>query len=171
MTSVKFKTLKPVGCGCAHEVEMNLHCPKPRTDENPAYFLNSYRPLGATRKGRKIAEEIRSPRFVDNSIRHEPDFQHQFPAITGLCRPHKLVDRVRIGDRIAYVTTKYLGRRHLVAILEVIHVARSHQDAAQWYRRYAGGKLPRNCVVPKKSGSARGTCSLSEQGNDLPRVG
>lgn len=111
------------------------------------FFLNSYHPLCETEQGRAVAAQHRIPPFVDYSIRREPDFQHPFPSITGLCRCDLLVGRAEEGDFIAYVTVKSAGPRRLVAILQVLHKMPTHAAAADWYRR-EGLDLPTNCVVP-----------------------
>lgn len=113
----------------------------------PQYFLNSYHPLCEFESGCVIAQQTKTPPFADNSIRREPDFQHRFPSISGLCRCDKLVGQAQERDFIAYVTVKSAGPRRLVAILQVLHKMPNHHDAADWYRRKGLG-LPSNCIVP-----------------------
>jgi hypothetical protein len=136
---------KPRPRNCARPAPTSV--PRQRSHAGKTrYFLNSFHPLGATRKGRELALHLGVGPFADNSIRREPDFEHRYPSVTGLCRPHKLVSWVDVGDRIAYVTVKYLGKRFLVALLEVAHIAPDHANAAEWYRSQ-GLPLPSNCVV------------------------
>jgi len=121
--------------------------PPAQPQRTVCFFLNSYHPLCEFRKGREISMQTKTPPFVDNSIRREPDFQHRFPSISGLCRCDKLVGQVQERDFIAYVTVKSAGPRRLVAILQVLHKMPNHSAAADWYRR-KGLDLPSNCVVP-----------------------
>jgi hypothetical protein len=155
-----------IGCGTAPKAPTKAHCgststtpPLPvRRPTSPSYaprsetryFLNSYHPLCETEAGRRIAVEHGVPPFVDYSIRREPDFQNEYPSITGLCRCDKLVGQVQEGDFIAYVTVLKAGPRRLVAILKVLHKLRTHEVAADWYRRKQL-PLPTNCVVPENS--------------------
>ena len=119
----------------------------------PRFYLNSYRPLVSTAHGRRASAQHDIPPFVDGSIRREPDFEHQFPSITCICRAGKFAPRLCVGDFVAYMTLK--GRygndrgrhRRLTAVLKVIHVAESHQAAANWYGA-RGLPLPSNCIVP-----------------------
>ena len=112
----------------------------------PDYFLNSFHPLGESPAGARICAELSIPSFVDYSIRREPDFEHDFPSITGLCRMGKLVNRARVGNSIAYVTTKSAGGYYLVALLRVVKTADDHREAAAFYEE-KNLLLPRNLVV------------------------
>jgi hypothetical protein len=49
-----------------------------------AWFYNSFRPLLNTREGRAAIERFGLPPFIDGSCRREPDFQSEFPSISGL---------------------------------------------------------------------------------------
>lgn len=90
--------------------------------------------------------------FVDGSIRREPDLEHEWPSISCLCRAGKFAPRLAVGDAVAYLTKK--GKygdvpfRHwrLTAVLQVIEVLESHEQAAAWYRNH-GYSLPNNCMV------------------------
>jgi len=110
------------------------------------FFLNSFRPLCETTRGRQICEQNKIPPFVDYSIRREPDFESIFPSITGLCRCDLLISQANENDYVAYVTVKNMGVRHLVAIVQVLHKLKNHTEGADWYRRNRL-PLPRNCVV------------------------
>lgn len=116
------------------------------------YFVNSYRPLAFTRKGRISSESKTIPPFVDGSIRREPDFENQFPSISCLCRTDKFAPRLRVEDIVAYMTVK--GRydsgdahRRLTAVLQVSEIFPTHRNAADWYRQ-KNVSLPNNCLVP-----------------------
>lgn len=92
------------------------------------------------------------PPFVDGSIRREPDFENEYPAITGLCRTNKLIPRLNKLDKVIYITNKvtYNGSRHwgLVAILQVEEIAESHDEAANFYREKSLA-IPQNLMVPE----------------------
>jgi hypothetical protein len=98
------------------------------------------------------AQRHEIPPFVDGSCRREPDFQSQFPSITATCRAGKFAPRLRVGDRIAYLTVRgrYLDSQTLawrfVAVLRVTHRFDSHQAAAEWFRGQSL-PLPSNCFV------------------------
>jgi hypothetical protein len=109
-------------------------------------ILNSYRPLCMSGVGRERAERHGIAPYVDGSIRREPDFECEYPSISGICRCNKLVGRLHKGDVVAYVTLKYGGERRLVSILEVVERFDNHGAAALWYREHTGG-VPRNCMV------------------------
>lgn len=114
-------------------------------------LINTYAPLAATRSGREASECYRIPPFVDGSIRREPDLEHEYPAITCLCRADKFAPRLRVDDRVVYMTRKgryTLSAPHwrLTAILRVARLLDTHAEAAAWYRS-AGMALPNNCMV------------------------
>ncbi|HSY19052.1 MAG TPA: hypothetical protein VK815_11985 [Candidatus Acidoferrales bacterium] len=110
------------------------------------FFLNSFHPLCKNEVGRNICKNNNIAPFVDYSIRREPDFEHNFPSVTGLCRCDKLIGQAEENDFIAYVTVKSAGPRRLVAILQVLHKLKNHSEGADWYHRNRL-PLPRNCVV------------------------
>jgi hypothetical protein len=115
-------------------------------------FLATYRPLVKSLAGREAIRRHALLPFIDGSCRREPDFESRFPSITATCRAGKFAPRLRVGDRIAYLTVKgkYLGSRefgwHLVAVLRVIQHFESHNDAAAWYGQQ-NQPLPSNCFV------------------------
>jgi hypothetical protein len=115
-------------------------------------FLATYRPLVKTRAGRQAIRQHSLLPFIDGSCRREPDFESRFPSITAICRAGNFAPRLRVGDRIAYLTVKgkYLGDSefgwHLGAVLRVIQRFESHNDAAAWYREQSQ-PLPSNCFV------------------------
>ena len=115
-------------------------------------YLITYKPLCKTRMGRTAIQRYGYPPFVDFSIRKEPDFQNPFPAISCLCRPTHMTQKLRVGDRFIYTTVKgtYQGRpdhcNRLVAILKVVESFDTHQEAFEWYRD-GGLPIPRNCMV------------------------
>ena len=102
-----------------------------------AIFLNSYHPLCKYPKGREAIEIFNHKPFVDGSCRREPDFENKFPAITGLCRTDKLINRLNENDLIIYITVKmsYEGLLgwYFVGILQVLRLENNHIDAAEWY--------------------------------------
>ena len=116
-----------------------------------ALYINSYAPLACSALGREAARVHGLPPFVDGSIRREPDLEHEFPAISCLCRADKFAPRLRVSDVVMYLTKKerYGARqphRRLTAVLEVLAVLASHADAAAWYKK-RGMPLPNNCMV------------------------
>jgi hypothetical protein len=113
--------------------------------------LNCYTPLCLSKRGRVVAETKGIPPFVDASCRREPDLEHKYPSITSLCRPGKLIPRLKKGDKVVYVTKKstYGADVHgwrLTAILEVIDVLKNHEQAQEWYKKKIL-PLPSNCMV------------------------
>jgi hypothetical protein len=117
-------------------------------NREPRFFLNSYRPLIATPVGRIASERHEIPPFVDGSIRREPDLQHQWPTISCLCRAGLFAPRLCVNDFVTYITVKGAerGQRRLTAVLKVMHVFDSHDDAARWFRE-RNIPLPSNCMV------------------------
>lgn len=117
-----------------------------------SYYINSYKPLVATKAGREARANYHLPPFIDGSIRREPDLQHDFPAITCLCRAGRFTPRLRIDDVVAYVTkvgrfgTSEKRHQRLTAVLQVIEIFESHLAAASWYTNQ-GMPLPNNCMV------------------------
>lgn len=116
-----------------------------------SFFLNTFCPLAATKPGREASENHGLPPFIDGSIRREPDFEHEFPAISCLCRSDKFAPRLRPGDTIAYISQKArygkpTAHRRLAAILRVTRTLPSHAAGAEWYRA-RGLALPSNCHV------------------------
>ncbi len=115
-------------------------------------FLATYRPLVRTASGRQAIQEHDLLPFIDGSCRREPDFESPFPSITATCRGRNFAPRLRIGDRVAYLTVRgrYLCDRQsgwrLVAVLRVVQRFASHTEAAAWYQRQ-GRPLPSNCIV------------------------
>lgn len=115
-------------------------------------FLATYRPLCRTRKGQEAIQRYALQPFVDGSCRREPDFECEQPSITALCRGRMFAPRLRVGDRIAYITKKgrygkcEFSHWRLVALLTVIERFECHDDAAVWYRERGLG-TPRNCIT------------------------
>lgn len=103
-----------------------------------AVFLNSFTPLCASEMGKRAVSQYNLNPFIDGSCRREPDFEATYPAITSLCRVKKLIPRLKVGDLVIYVTNKKkyydkISERRLVAILEVIHLEETHENAMNWY--------------------------------------
>lgn len=125
---------------------MNKHKVKHAQDVFSVFFTSFY-PLCCTAQGQKAIKTYSLPPFIDGSCRREPDFQNDYPAITGLCRPG-FVDRLDVGDLVIYTTNKkLLGAKKLVAILKVLKVVPNHIIAAEWYRN-KNIDLPNNIMVP-----------------------
>ena len=104
-------------------------------------YLNSFLPICANKFGRNSIISNSLQPFIDGSFRREPDFQNNFPAITQLCRPGKLVPRLKRGDLIIYITKKgNFGNDYphwrFIAILEVIYLCHNHFSAANYYHNY-----------------------------------
>lgn len=115
------------------------------------YFC-TYAPLAQSKAGRIAAATFGLPPFIDGSIRREPDLQHDYPSISCLCRTDRFAPRLRVEDRVVYLTKKSRRNRRephwrMTAILEVFCTLKSHADAASWYRERKL-PLPNNCLVP-----------------------
>lgn len=113
-------------------------------------YLNSFTPLCTTKKGRESSTLYKLPPFVDGSCRREPDFEKEKPPITGLCRPGKLIPRLKPKDLIIYITNKRryynnYGERLFVGILEVEKILPSHEAAMEWYYKN-GFELSQNIM-------------------------
>lgn len=97
-------------------------------------YLTSFYPLSSTKFGKNAVRQLGLKPYVDGSCRREPDFEHEQPCITGLCRP-KFARKLRKSDLIIYVTNKKgIGSRKLVAILQVIEVLKNQEQAFSFYR-------------------------------------
>ncbi len=129
---------------------------QPPSSDSSACYINTFTPLTASAAGRAAMQAQALPAFIDGSIRREPDLEHVFPSISCLCRGDKFAPRLRPNNLVAYMTKK--GRygadvpRHwrLIAVLEVMHLFDSHEDAAAWYTAQ-GCSLPSNCMVDGNS--------------------
>jgi hypothetical protein len=112
-------------------------------------YLTSFYPLCCTAKGRKAIEDNPELRpYIDGSCRREPDFENEYPCITGLCRPG-FAQKLKKNDIIVYVTNKRGVRsRMVVAGLKVIEVFDNHVNTAKWYTIH-GKVLPNNIMVPQ----------------------
>lgn len=123
------------------------------------FFLNSYRPICSTKRGRQAMQKHGLPPFIDSSCRREPDFEASYPSISGLCRVDKFVPRLQVGDQVAYLTCKIRATskgpltRYFVAVLEVVERFERHEDAAAWYGSMAPHP-PSNCIVPSNGPQA-----------------
>jgi len=114
-------------------------------------FLVSYRPLCRTSAGREAIQSYGLRPYIDGSCRREPDFESARPTITCLCRGGLFAPRLRVGDRVAYISKQGVyseGDPHwrLTALLEVRQRFESHFSAAAWFRQ-EGLSVPRNCMV------------------------
>lgn len=110
-------------------------------------YLSSYYPLCSTPYGQRAAIKFQISRFVDGSCRREPDFEHSYPAITGLCRPG-FSKKLKEGDKVIYLTNKKgIKAKYLVAILEVQYKIIGHQEAAREYQKMQILSLPNNLMV------------------------
>lgn len=113
--------------------------------------LNSFRPLCSTLLGIEAIKKYKLPPFIDGSCRREPDFENQFPSITALCRKSKFAPHLRKDDIIVYMTVggKFPPHKyghHLVAILQVVEIYRTHQLGQNAYLK-DGLLTPSNCMV------------------------
>jgi hypothetical protein len=109
-------------------------------------YLTSFSPLCSTDKGLKAISKYDFPSYIDGSCRREPDFQNKYPAITGLCRP-EFAKKLEEGYIVIYSTNKRgVGKRMIVAVLEVINMKSNHEAAASWYKE-KGVDLPNNLMV------------------------
>ena len=98
-----------------------------------AIYLNTYYPINHTEYGRNACENFNIHPLEDGSIRREPDFTHQFPAISGLCRPGAMNQlNLQPGDIVIYKTN---GSHILSAILNIQQQFDDHQTAAEWFTK------------------------------------
>lgn len=114
-------------------------------------FLVSYRPLCRTPAGKKAIERYGLKPYIDGSCRREPDFEAALPTITCLCRGGLFAPRLRVGDRVAYISKQGVYSEEdphwrLTALLEVRRRFESHVSAAAWFRQ-EGLFVPRNCMT------------------------
>jgi hypothetical protein len=114
-------------------------------------YLSSFYPLACTKNGKLAAKLHQLPPFIDGSCRREPDFQNDYPAITGLCRPG-FAKKLSVNDIVIYATNKFgIGSRKIVAALKVINTNfKSHEEAAAWYKEN-GCSIPNNLMVKETS--------------------
>ena len=111
-----------------------------------AIYITSFYPLCSTSQGRKAVTKYNLNPYLDGSCRREPDFMHSFPCITGLCRPN-FVKKLEENDIIIYTTNKAgVGRRLLIAILQVDFVFEDHYKASHWYA-LNNFPIPNNLMV------------------------
>jgi hypothetical protein len=112
----------------------------------PRIYLNSFNPLCCNKIGLKAIENYNFPNYIDGSCRREPDFENEFPSITGLCRPG-FAEKLNEKDIIVYVTNKKgIGSRKIVAVLEVTKMFENHRQAADWYIK-ENKVIPQNIMV------------------------
>jgi len=102
--------------------------------------MTSFTPIIFNNAGKNaVAKFDFLPPYIDGSCRREPDFEQEYPAITGLCRPG-FAAKLNIGDIVIYCTNQRgIGPRKVVAILQVIAKLNTHECAADWY---FGQRLP-----------------------------
>ena len=109
-------------------------------------YLNSFYPLCNNKFGLKAIKKYGFSQYIDGSCRREPDFENEFPCITGLCRP-SFSDKLNKNDLIVYVTNKKgIGSRKIIAVLEVIKIFENHSEAANWYV-HKNKTIPNNLIV------------------------
>ncbi len=109
-------------------------------------YINSFYPLCYNKRGINAIKHYNLSPYIDGSCRREPDFEHQLPCITGLCRPG-FAEKLKEKDTVIYLTNKKgIGVRKIVAILEVIIVCANHQEAAKYYEQQ-NWSLPNNLMV------------------------
>jgi hypothetical protein len=101
---------------------------------NMAVYFSSFTPLCSTKAGKNAIQLHKLKPFIDGSCRREPDFENQFPSITGLCRP-TFSRKLSVGDIVIYGTNIFgIKKRKIVAILIVTAIKIDHIEAAEWYR-------------------------------------
>jgi hypothetical protein len=103
-------------------------------------FLNTFTPISINKIGRNNSKKHNIPPFIDGSCRREPDFQNEMPSITQLCRPGKLVPRLKVGDLVIYLTRlgsydKSVAHWNFVGILQVIDIVDDHTNAEVYYQK------------------------------------
>lgn len=132
------------------------------------FYLNSFIPLITFKERHADIKRLGIPPYVDASCRREPDFESEYPSITGLCRGDKFVTRLRVGDKVVYRTKKgrydYYPELHwrIVAGLEVIAILQTHEHARQWYQE-KGLSLPTNCMVVGNKPKSESECTPLEK--------
>jgi len=100
---------------------------------HPRTYLNSFYPLCCNKLGLIAIKDYGFAKYIDGSCRREPDFENEFPCITGLCRPG-FAEKLNFKDTIVYVTNeKGIGSRKIIAVLEVVGIFENHKQAADWY--------------------------------------
>lgn len=116
-------------------------------------FLNSYKPLCATKIGREAIENYKQLPFVDASNRREPNLEGDFGSISSLCRRGLLISKLNLGDKVVYITKKGrykegIADRHwcLTTIFEIINECSTHKEAAEWFKQ-KNIIIPSNCIV------------------------
>jgi len=109
------------------------------------HYLRTFHPLCSTNAGVEAVENHQLPPYIDGSCRREPDFQNQFPCITGLCTP-RFSKLLNVGDIVVYATIMMSDSKMVVAVLEVIETVESHVEAKEWYDK-RGLKLPNNLMI------------------------
>ena len=116
-------------------------------------YLSSFKPLGQKKKGRQVAERFQLPYYIDGSCRREPDLEHENPTITALCRGSVFAPRLKVGDKVVFISCQYTyppfkqSHWRLVAVLNVEERFESHEAAAEWFTDNKK-PLPSNCMVP-----------------------
>lgn len=141
-------------------------------------YINSFIPLAFNKAGRIAAKTYNLPLYIDGSCRREPDFQNERPAITQLCRPQKLVPRLKIHDLVIYITKKgRYGTKQahwkFICILEVIDIQPDHNTAMTFY---ITNKFPvsQNIMCPLTTpyplDMTHGLCGFSHSGLTPPTI-
>jgi hypothetical protein len=115
-------------------------------------YLQAFRPLWQWKRKRANAERLGESPFVDASIRREPDFKHEMPGISSLCRDGLFSNYLKKEDKVIYITTalhdETLGKHwRIIAILQVIKECSNHNEAAKWYNDNGHLSLPINCMA------------------------
>jgi len=136
------------------------------------FYVNSFRPLVASRAGVTASEEYGLPPFIDGSIRREPDFEHPQPVITCLCRADRFAPRLVPGDHVTYLTVKgrykaVESQRRLIAVFRVERLFDTHADAAAWFSRH-GLRLPNNLMVKGNPPNPLNHSHRCNSNRDLP---
>lgn len=112
----------------------------------------TYEPMVLAKEGQKIVDTNKDiPPFLDASIRTEPSLNVEYPGVSSLCRKSILAPKLEEGDKMIYLTKKGKYNKNyehwrLVAIIEVIKVTKTHEEAAEWYKNN-NYELPKNCMV------------------------
>jgi hypothetical protein len=127
-----------------HKQRVKVVTSQKQNQREPAHFIQKYDPLIHYLNGQTVIPPDQL--YSDGGIRREPSFEHKQPGITSICRGFMFAPKLRVGDKIIYVTKKKPDRK-IVCALEIIHTFPSHTAAATYYQNNNLLPLPVNCCV------------------------
>ena len=123
-----------------------------RGRSEPRIYVATYHPLCLYEGSPGLLDRVKGvPRYVDSSVRREPDLELPLPTISALCRLDLFAPKLIVGDKVIYLGVKRRygqaaeGLYPLTAVLEVSRLFASHEEAATWYEAQ-GMRRPYNTV-------------------------